>query len=124
MVVLPPAPSTTTTPSPALAPSPARLSDATHNRTITGIITDSLNPAESQADAAWISEGRSHTPAVARLNSIEPHNSYSAPSDTSPYTSFHTASTTPGVSTMTRPAPARAPGPCANSTQPRSSRAT
>ena len=49
------------------------MSDATHNRTITGIITHWLNPAASWADAVWISERRSHTRAVARLNNIRPH---------------------------------------------------
>ena len=49
------------------------MSDTTQNRTITVIITDCLNPAESQADAVWISEGRSHTRAMARLNDIQPH---------------------------------------------------
>ena len=51
----------------------ARVSDATHNRTITGITTDCLNPAASRADALWISEGLSHTRAVARLNNIQPN---------------------------------------------------
>ena len=68
-----PAPSTTTTPSPASAPPPARVSDTTQNRTITGITTDCLNPAASRADAVWISEGRSHTRAVAGLHNIQPH---------------------------------------------------
>ena len=48
------------------------MSDTTHNRTITGIITDCLNPAASRADAVWISEGRSHTRAVPHLNNIQP----------------------------------------------------
>ena len=52
---------------------PARVSDATQNRTITGIITDCRNPATSRADAVCISEGRSHTRALARLNNIQPH---------------------------------------------------
>ena len=38
-----------------------------------GIITDCLSPAVSRADAVPISEGRSHTQAVARLNNIQPH---------------------------------------------------
>ena len=105
---------------PCISPPPARIFDANHNRTITGIITNSLNPAASQADAVWISEGRSHTRAVARPN---PTN-YSAPSDPSPYTSPHTASTTPDVSTMTCPAPTRAPCPSANRSRPSPSRAT
>ena len=54
-------------------PPPARVSDATHNRTITGITTNCLNPAASRADAVWISEGRCHTRAVARLHNIQPH---------------------------------------------------
>ena len=58
---------------PRISAPPARVSDATHKRTITGIITDCLNPAASRADAVWISEGRSHTRAVARLNNIQPH---------------------------------------------------
>ena len=58
---------------PHISAPPARVSDATHNRTITGIITDCLNPAASRADAVWISEGRSHTRAVARLHNIQPH---------------------------------------------------
>ena len=52
---------------------PSRVSDATHNRTITGIIGDRLNPAAARADAVWISEGRSHTRAVTGLNDIQPH---------------------------------------------------
>ena len=52
---------------------PARVSDATHNRMITGITTDCLNPAASRADTVWISEGRSHTRAVASLHNIQPH---------------------------------------------------
>ena len=43
------------------------VSDATHNHTITGIITDCLNPAASH------SEGRSHTRAVAPLHNIQAH---------------------------------------------------
>ena len=58
---------------PRISAPPARVSDATHNRNITGIITDCLNSAASRADAVWISEGRSHTRAVARLNNIQPH---------------------------------------------------
>ena len=58
---------------PRISAPPARVSDATHNRTITGITTDCLNPAASRADAVWISEGRSHTRAVARLHNIQPH---------------------------------------------------
>ena len=58
---------------PRISAPPARVSDATHNRTITGIITVRLNPAALRADAFWISEGRSHTRAVARLNKIQPH---------------------------------------------------
>ena len=58
---------------PRISAPPARVSDATHNRTITGIITDCLNPAASRADAVWIREGCSHTRAVARLNNIQPH---------------------------------------------------
>ena len=58
---------------PRISAPPARVSDATRNRTITGIITDRLNPAASRADAVWISEGRSHTRAVARLHNIQPH---------------------------------------------------
>ena len=58
---------------PPISAPPARVSNATHNRTITGIITDCLNPAASWADAVCISEGRSHTRAVARLNNIQPH---------------------------------------------------
>ena len=58
---------------PRISAPPARVSDATHNRTITGIITDCLNQAASRADAVWISEGRSHTRAVARLHNIQPH---------------------------------------------------
>ena len=58
---------------PRISAPPARVSDATHNRTITGIITDCLIPAASRADAVWISEGRSHTRAVGRLNNIQPH---------------------------------------------------
>ena len=58
---------------PCLSAPPARVSDATHNRTIKGITTDCLNPAASRAHAVWISEGRSHTRAVARLHNIEPH---------------------------------------------------
>ena len=49
------------------------MSDATHNRTITGIIKDCLNQAASQTDTVWISEGYSHTRAVARLYNIQPH---------------------------------------------------
>ena len=49
------------------------MPDATDNRTITGIITDCLSPAEPRADAVWISEGRSHRRAVAGLNNIQPH---------------------------------------------------
>ena len=59
---------------PRISAPPARVSDATHNRTITGVTTDCLNPAASRADAVWISEGRSHTRAVARLHNIQPHN--------------------------------------------------
>ena len=58
---------------PRISAPPAILSDATHNRTITGITTDCLNPAASRADAVCISEGRSHTRAVARLHNIQPH---------------------------------------------------
>ena len=58
---------------PRISAPPARVSDTTHNRTITGITTDCLNPAASRADALWISEGRSHTRAVARLHNIQPH---------------------------------------------------
>ena len=58
---------------PRISAPPARVSEAAHNRTITGIITDCLNPAASRADTLWISEGRSHTPAVARLSNIQPH---------------------------------------------------
>ena len=58
---------------PRISAPPARVSDTTHNRTITGITTDCLNPAASRADAVWISEGRSHTRAVARLHNIQPH---------------------------------------------------
>ena len=58
---------------PRVSTPPARVSHATHNRTITGIITEGLNLAASRADAVWISEGRSQTRAVARLNSIQPH---------------------------------------------------
>ena len=58
---------------PRIGAPPARVSDTTHNRTITGITTDCLNPAASRADAVWISEGRSHTRAVARLHNIQPH---------------------------------------------------
>ena len=57
---------------PNISAPPARVSDATHNRTITGMITDCLNRAASRADAVWISEGRSHTRAVARLHNIQP----------------------------------------------------
>ena len=49
------------------------MSDGTHDRKITGIITECLNPAASRADAVWICERRSHTRAVARLNNIQPH---------------------------------------------------
>ena len=35
--------------------------------------TSSPNPAASRADAVWISEGRSQTRTVARLNNIRPH---------------------------------------------------
>ena len=55
---------------PRISAPPARVSDATHNRTITGIITDCLNPLASRADAVWISEGRSHTRAVSCLHNI------------------------------------------------------
>ena len=55
---------------PRIRAPPARVSDATHNCTITGVITDCLNAAASRADAVWISEGRSHTRAVARLHNI------------------------------------------------------
>ena len=58
---------------PRISAPPARVSATTHNRTITGMITDCLNPAASRADAVWISEGRTHTRAVAHLNNIEPH---------------------------------------------------
>ena len=58
---------------PRISAPPASVSDANHNRTITGITTDYLNPAASRADAVWISEGRSHTRAVARLHNIQPH---------------------------------------------------
>ena len=58
---------------PRIGAPPARVSDTTHNCTITGITTDCLNPAASRADAVWISEGRSHTRAVARLHNIQPH---------------------------------------------------
>ena len=58
---------------PRISAPPARVSDATHNRTITGIITDCLNPAASRTDAVWIGEGRSLTRAVARLHNIQPH---------------------------------------------------
>ena len=58
---------------PRISATPTRVSDATPNHTITGIITDCLNPAASRADAVWISEGRSHTRAVARINNIQPH---------------------------------------------------
>ena len=58
---------------PRISAPPARVSDSTHNRTITGIITDCLNPAASRADTVWIREGRSHTRAMARLNNIQPH---------------------------------------------------
>ena len=58
---------------PRIGAPPARVSDTGHNRTITGITTDFLNPAASRADAVWISEGRSHTRAVARLHNIQPH---------------------------------------------------
>ena len=58
---------------PRISAPPARVSDTTHNRTITGIIMDCLNPAASRADAVWISEGCSHTRAVARLNNMQPH---------------------------------------------------
>ena len=58
---------------PRISAPPARVSDATNNRTIAGIITDYLSPAASRADAVWISEERSHTQAVARLNNIQPH---------------------------------------------------
>ena len=57
---------------PCISAPPARVSDATHNCTITGITTDCLNPAASRADAVWVSEGRSHTRAVARLHNIQP----------------------------------------------------
>ena len=50
-----------------------RVSDAIHNRTITGIIVDCLSLVASRADAVWISEGRSQTQAVARLDDIQPH---------------------------------------------------
>ena len=58
---------------PRISAPPARVSDTTHDRTITGIITDCLNPAAARADAVWISEERSRTRAVARHNSIGPH---------------------------------------------------
>ena len=58
---------------PSIGAPPARVSDTTHNRTITGITTDCLNPAASRADAVRICEGRSHTRAVARLHNIQPH---------------------------------------------------
>ena len=58
---------------PRISAPPTRVSDATHKRTITGIITDCLHPAASWTDAVWISEGRSHTRAVARLNNIQSH---------------------------------------------------
>ena len=58
---------------PRISAPPARVSDATHNCTITGIITHCLNPAASRADTVLISEGRSHTRAVAHLDNIQPH---------------------------------------------------
>ena len=58
---------------PRISAPPTIVSDTIHNRTITGIITDCLSPAASRADAVWISEGRSHTRAVAPLNDIQPH---------------------------------------------------
>ena len=57
---------------PRISVHPTRVSDATHNGTITGIITDCLSPAAPRADTVWISEDRSHTRAVARLNDILP----------------------------------------------------
>ena len=57
---------------PCIGAPPSRVSDARHNCTIIGIITDCLNPAASLADTVWISEGHSHTRAVERLNNIEP----------------------------------------------------
>ena len=57
---------------PRISATPARVSHATNNRTITGITTNCLNPAASRADAVWISEGRSHTRAVARLHNNQP----------------------------------------------------
>ena len=58
---------------PRISAPPARVSDATHNRTITGITTDCLNLAALQADTVWISEERPHTLAVARLHNIPFH---------------------------------------------------
>ena len=49
-----------------------RVSDATHNRRITGIITECLSPGASRADAVWLCEGPSHTRAVVRLHDIQP----------------------------------------------------
>ena len=59
--------------SPRISAPPTRVSDVTHNRTISGIITDCLNPAASGADAVWMSEGRSYKRAVARPNDIQSH---------------------------------------------------
>ena len=58
---------------PRISAPPTRVSNATHNYTITGIITDCLSPPASQAGAVWMSGGRSHTRAVAGLNNILPH---------------------------------------------------
>ena len=58
---------------PRISAPPIRVSDATHNRKITGIIRDCLTPAASRADVPWISEGGCHTRAVVRLNDIQPH---------------------------------------------------
>ena len=60
---------------PRISAPPARVSDAPPNSTITGIITDCLNPAASRADAVWISEGRSHTRAVRASTTSNPTNS-------------------------------------------------
>ena len=91
--------------------------------TFSYFIPDCLNPAALRADAGWISEGRSHTRAVARLHNIQPHKLQRAVGPFAvhdiPY-GIHQ----PGVSTMTRPAPPHAPRPCANRCRPPPSRAT
>ena len=58
---------------PRISARPTSVSDATHNRKMTGIVTDCLSPAAGLADTVRICKGGSHTRALARHNYIQPH---------------------------------------------------